>query len=237
MRHPELREIFMEEHRFIDRAFDRLICRDSNCVDIGCHIGSVLSEFCKRAPDGHHVAVEAVPEKAAWLKRKFPDVDVHHCALSDHEGQITFYEDRKRPGFSGLGRSSSDGAVEEITVPCSTLDRVVEDRRVDFIKIDVEGAEELVLRGSGNVLANQRPTIVFESGPAGAEHLGLSVAGLFQYVTDELNYRVYTPRGFCESSSALTEAEFLEAHKYPFTAFNYLALPSEQEQESGRDSR
>jgi hypothetical protein len=49
--------------------------------------------------------------------------------------------------------------------------------RVDAIKIDVEGAEELVLRGAIRCLTTQRPVVIFEFNPGCASRLGLSPWG------------------------------------------------------------
>src|SRR5262249_22120935 len=65
-KHPELRDV-MEEHSHIDRLLPRVISDKTNCADIGCHLGSMLSEMVRLAPNGRHVAVEPVPYKTAWL--------------------------------------------------------------------------------------------------------------------------------------------------------------------------
>lgn len=100
-KHPELQEIYMESQR-IKQAMQYLIKPSYNCIDVGCHLGSTLSQILKLAPYGHHTAFEAIPYKVRWLKQKFPDVDVREMALSDTPGQVTFYINTSRSGFSGL---------------------------------------------------------------------------------------------------------------------------------------
>jgi hypothetical protein len=47
------------------------------------------------------------------------------------------------------------------------LDEIIpEDVSIEFIKIDVEGAEAAVLRGASNLLRSQQPVVVFECDPA-----------------------------------------------------------------------
>src|SRR5882672_2577872 len=101
LRHPELRELHLEDDR-MHEAMRRLIRPESNCIDIGCHIGATLSLILKLAPRGKHFAFEPVPQKAAWLAGKFPEVIVKPMALSDQTGPLTFTENITRPGFSGL---------------------------------------------------------------------------------------------------------------------------------------
>lgn len=209
--------------------YDRFIKPNTNCVDVGCHIGSVLAEFCKRAPQGNHYAFEAVPHKATFLQRKFPRAHVVQCAVSDHEGTVTFYEDKQRPGFSGLGRTKDGCEQNALTVPCRTLDRVIpSDHVIGLIKIDVEGAEELVLRGGFHTISQHRPVIIFESTPKGAEKLDLSTEGLFNLVHNNLKYEVYTPGAIISGHPPLSLSEFADAHRYPFAAFNFVGIPLQQ---------
>jgi len=77
-----------------------------------------------------------------------------------------------------------------IQVKCRTLDSIVGELNVepDFLKIDVEGFEHLVLRGASRVLSSFRPRIVLEANPGapGAEVTQiLSKHGYgFQNITD-----------------------------------------------------
>jgi len=65
-------------------------------------------------------------------------------------------------------------------VQTDTLDQLLEENgvtRVDAIKIDVEGAEELVLRGAIRCLTAQSPIVIFEFNPESAALQGLSPWG------------------------------------------------------------
>lgn len=94
---------------------------DANCLDIGCHLGSMLSEIVRLAPRGNHIAFEAIPEKVSFLRRKFPGVRIHDTALSDEEGTSSFFINEKRTGFSGLARHG-EGVFRETVVRCRRLD-------------------------------------------------------------------------------------------------------------------
>src|SRR5688572_28907092 len=67
LRHPELREIYLEGER-IDKLMQVTITDGMNCIDVGCHLGSVLQRIIRLSPTGRHVAVEPLPYKAAWLR-------------------------------------------------------------------------------------------------------------------------------------------------------------------------
>jgi len=122
-------------------------------IDIGAcdpRVGSLSRGFYDLGWRGIHF--EPHPVYAAALRADRPDEDVRQIALGDTEGSIPFFlvpvegnstgvaEFAKRPGL----------AVEEIRVPCSTLRSAcdaVASREVHWLKIDVEGMEEAVLRG------------------------------------------------------------------------------------------
>jgi FkbM family methyltransferase len=225
LRHPELRELHLEDDR-MHETMRRLIKSDSNCIDIGCHIGATLSLILKLAPPGKHFAFEPVPQKAAWLQKKFPEVTVKQMALSEQSGPLTFTENITRPGFSGfISTTEPADHTRQITVDCDRLDNVIpSDHRVDFIKIDVEGAELLVLRGAMQTIGRCHPAIVFESGPGGAKKFGFTREQLFSFLTTDLGYSIYFFKDFLSGSSPLALATFEDASRYPFKAFNYVAI-------------
>jgi FkbM family methyltransferase len=221
-----LHETYIEGDR-IEEAMRRILKPDSNCIDIGCHIGSSLSLMLRYAPRGRHIAFEPIPLKANWLRQKFPEVDVKNMALGDKRERLTFYQNASRPGFSGLAKdSASEDEIVELTVDCEMLDNVAaSDRRFAFVKIDVEGAELLVLKGARQLIARDRPIILFESSHDGAPRLGLNREDLFNFFVVELGYRVFYIKDFLETRAPLDLAGFQKAAVYPFQAFNFLAAP------------
>ena len=147
-------------------------------------------------------------------------------ALSDQTGPLTFTENITRPGFSGFISTTNEGdQTRQYTVDCDRLDNVIPaDHRVDFMKIDVEGAELFVLRGARATIDRCRPAIVFECGPGGAKKFGSTRGELFSYFTEQLGYRVYFFKDFLSSGNPLDLAAFEAAGRYRFKAFNYLAI-------------
>jgi FkbM family methyltransferase len=225
-KHPELRKMLNESGQ-IDRALERLVTRTSNCIDVGCHIGVMLSQLIRLAPQGRHMAFEPVPAKAAWLRRKFPEVEIHQVALSDTPGQITFFENLTRSGFSGF-KATPDEADEtvEYVVECRPLDDFRKpDRPVSFLKIDVEGAEFLVLRGAVEILKHDRPAMVFESIIGNVEKFGQTRRDFFEFLTGEFRYSIFIAEDFLAGGEPLNWDRFDEAHHYPFKANNFLGIP------------
>ncbi|MEC9373965.1 MAG: FkbM family methyltransferase, partial [Planctomycetota bacterium] len=96
---------------------------------------------------------------------------------------------------------------------------------VNFIKLDVEGAEELALKGAVQTIRRCKPAILFESVPGGAERYGRSRRDLFDLITGTLEYDVWFIVDYLERGEPTDWARFDESHTYPFQACNYLALP------------
>lgn len=225
-RHPELHEIHLEDAR-IQRVLERHLRPDSHCVDVGAHYGSMLSAIVRLAPRGHHTAFEAMPEKAAFLRRKFPEVAIRAMALSSEPGRASFHVNTRRSGFSGFGRHGDAGdAYRVIEVRCGTLDEEMPDEpRIDLLKVDVEGAEERVLRGGRRFLTRHAPLLLFECGPSGALTLGRTPTDLYRLLTEELGYDVWLLKDHLAGAGPVDRARFEAALVYPFQAFNWVALP------------
>ncbi|CAA9520402.1 MAG: hypothetical protein AVDCRST_MAG91-2162 [uncultured Sphingomonadaceae bacterium] len=201
----------------------RLCKPGATFVDIGAHIGSTFAEVRHHLPTVKIIAVEAIPDKAKHLKAKFPWAQIICGALSEKEGEVSFFVNVEQSGYSSLARNGS--AVREITVPSIRLDQVVLADDVDVIKLDVEGAELGVLRGAGDLVARCRPTIMFESGPG--EVLGYSHEALFDWFVEH-DYHIVLPNRLPHSGRPLTKEGFLEAHEYPFRSLNYFAVAAER---------
>lgn len=152
---------------------ETLISPSDAFVDVGAHIGSWSLYFALR---GHHVhAFEAHPELAGFvhdgaaLNHVSDRVSVEACAIGDHDGSVIW----RNPMNSESGGGGSivcdyrGTAVDHLTVPMRTLDSFgfehFGSRRVGLLKIDVEGAESLVLAGAGGLLRQHNPILLFEA--------------------------------------------------------------------------
>lgn len=92
-------------------------------------------------------------------------IEQHFCACADTVGTAVLYYNPLVPLTSGAsivrpGIGSS--------VSLSTVDAIASNRKIDAIKIDVEGAEELVLAGAANVVQHHRPVLIIETLSAAA---------------------------------------------------------------------
>jgi len=142
--------------------------RTSNCVDAGCHGGSMLRRMLRVAPEGQHVAVEPIPHLAEALQQKFPTVTVHEAALSDRAGTADFDIIDDDLALSGFGRKSiAAGKMRSRTISVRTVrldDLLSPELPVHLVKIDVEGAELPVLEGAVQTLKRWKPHVLLEHG-------------------------------------------------------------------------
>jgi FkbM family methyltransferase len=198
------------EHLRLLLAFS--LSADSNCIDVGSHRGEVLREMVRLAPLGKHIAYEPVPASHAQLVSDFPGVDVRQAAASNVNGEAEFTLVRDLTSYSGLLERKYPRAVdlEKITVRTETLDSgLAADYVPRLIKIDVEGAERLVLEGAVATLRRNRPIVWFEHGAGGSERYGTRPADVHRLLTD-VGMRIFDADGKGPYSEAAFDAMFHE---------------------------
>ena len=146
-------------------------------VDIGAHIGYYsLKAAPVVGPGGRVIAVEPNPETVRRLRDNIRAsvaasvVSVQPVACSDVEATLDlFAASRNNTGETSLSHTNASQAglsVASYRVRSRPLDDIVKESgvaRVDAVKIDVEGAEYLVLKGAHETLKRYHPVIIVES--------------------------------------------------------------------------
>lgn len=228
VRNPELTSMF-HEHRYVDLLLDHLVQPAWTCIDGGAHIGAVTARFFALAPAQRHLVIEPVPRKAAWLRAKYPRAEIHQVALGDVSSSQRFYEDDRHSAFSSLRPQPDEhasGAAHSYDVDVVMLDDLVGTRRVDLVKLDLEGAELLALRGARQVLTSSRPVVIFECGPAPVlDSFGYDRTDLWDALHDA-DYDVYLAQDVAFGREPMGRDEFRRAGTYPFPGFNFVGLPA-----------
>lgn len=205
-----------------DRLIPTLCPKNGTFVDIGAHIGSILSAVHHHAPDAKIIAFEADPSKIKHLKSRYPYCELFDVALGEREGTAEFQINTSASGYNSLVIEKGK-SLPSISVRVTALDDLLGDRAVDLMKIDVEGAELGVLIGGEKLIQNNKPTIMFESTGVGVNALGYSAQLLWQWLTDR-GYQVFTPDRLAHDAPPLALDAFLDGHQYPFHTHNYFAV-------------
>lgn len=152
----------------------KLLVHDGDVVwDIGANIGLFSFAAALQAGSlGSILAVEAdtwnvgLLRRSAFRTKAGAKVQVLPAAASDRVGVASFsiaVRSRSTSYLDAAGGTTQTGGVRETqTVPTVTLDHLLEHFPApDLVKVDVEGAEALVLAGAGEVL-RRRPRILCE---------------------------------------------------------------------------
>jgi len=89
------------------------------------------------------------------------------------------------------------------------LDEVIPlDIKIDFIKIDVEGAELGVLKGATRLLKKYLPIVIFEFGLGASDFYGTKPADMFNLLTKEVGLKISLLKSFIKNSDSLSLKEF-----------------------------
>jgi len=202
----------LEYDRLTIKIMSQTIQPKSNCVDVGCHKGEILDIILKLAPNGNHYAFEPIPIFFEHLKHKYSShVSVYPYALADKEEYTTFQFVKNAPAYSGIKKRKYDVEnpdIEEINVELKKLDEIIPaDVAIDFIKIDVEGAELGVLQGAKNILIKNKPVIIFEFGLGASDFYNTKPVDIYNLLVDEIGLQIYTLKGWLANDKGLSLTE------------------------------
>jgi FkbM family methyltransferase len=122
---------------------------------------------------------------------RLTNVLAYPVALTETKGKAWLYH-HPNVGCDSLGRDHSFTETAE-DIRTESLDNVLHNRsidHVDVIKMDVQGAEELVLRGAKTILSSKHPVVIFEVYPEGTIPLRLRPYGAWEFL-DSLGYKFF----------------------------------------------
>ncbi|MDW8068964.1 MAG: FkbM family methyltransferase [Anaerolineae bacterium] len=139
------------------------------CVDVGAHLGYFILLMAYLVGDtGRVFAFEALPENVRWLKENvalngFTDrVTIENQAITDGKQSVVhLHAPLQYTSEWSIVRPSP--IARSIAVRATSLEQYfAQGPRVDFIKIDIEGAEFMALQGSQTILRHHRPLCLVE---------------------------------------------------------------------------
>ena len=144
------------------------------CVDVGAHVGYFTLLLAKLVGEhGHVIAFEAHPENAEQIRSNVringyeARVQVENMAVSDgNYHRVKLFPGRKHSSaeWNIVGHDVEGNPTQpELDVPATSLDSYFPPgSRVDFVKMDIEGAEAQALRGMRRLLQEYKPLVFVE---------------------------------------------------------------------------
>jgi FkbM family methyltransferase len=135
-------------------------------LDCGANVGA-YTRVALDAGAKVVVAIEPGPENLEALRRNFPQeiasgkVVVVPKGVWDREDVLTLKVDPKNTAANTFVMQLEDGHAT-VEAPLTTIDKLVEElglERVDYIKMDIEGAEQRALTGAAATLAKFHPRL------------------------------------------------------------------------------
>ncbi len=135
-----------------DEADSLLAPSQGYFLDLGAYNGDTILRYSALFPGFNGmIAVEPDKRNMRKLKENTSDLDVEciQAFISDKEGTVL--------SGTNLGRGTSADKGDKIEVPAVTIDGIVKDRPVSFIKFDVEGSELEALCGGAKSIAEYKP--------------------------------------------------------------------------------
>jgi len=178
------------------------VSKGMTAIDVGAHIGLLSVIMAKKVgTPGKVFSFEPTPSTFALLTKTIEINEVSNIvkpinkAVADKAGQTSFYvTDIAAHNSNSLSNNKREyGNEKKIDVELVSLDDLAIDKKltkVDFIKIDAEGAEYAVLKGAQVLLAKHRPKVILALHPNSIVNFGDSLSQIWDYILDK-NYRVF----------------------------------------------
>lgn len=170
-------------------TFCKLVHEGMTVVDVGAHIG-IYSLIASRrvGRKGKVIAIEASPANATLLRRHLKinqctNVEVIEAAIGDRTGDITFiYRPNATDPVAFANSLAYDISGRRANIPMMKLDDICHLVSPGLVKVDIEGAELLAMRGASGLLTSCRPTVIVAVHPEPLRMLGASPKELVDYM-------------------------------------------------------
>jgi FkbM family methyltransferase len=191
------------------KLVEKLLKKDDVVLDIGANIGYYTLIFARLAKEVF--AVEPDPYTFKLLKKNvasnnYKNVELFQAAVTNYTGNCKLYLSNKNRSNNRIYDANENSRV--LTVPTIKLDDYFKGK-IDFIKIDVEGAEGMVMSGALNILQNNPDLKIFsEFYPKALAMNAVNAEGYLKILEDQ-GFKFYD----VNLNKATTKSELLK--NYP----------------------
>jgi FkbM family methyltransferase len=181
-----LREDYEPEYRLLLR----ILRPGMVFVDVGSNAGAFSFAASRMVgAKGCVLAFEPGPNCYRLLSEsvrlnQFANVRIFNQALSNVNGKAELFMHYGKENSLGLGRSESQDVVS-IPITTMTLQHIYDQQsldRLDFIKIDAEGAQQLVIEGAIELIKTHLPSFLIKNNIGACRRLELEPSGGFNHL-------------------------------------------------------
>lgn len=167
--------LLAEQERRIYGSGEQGVRAGDVVLDGGANVG-VFTREALTAGAKLVVAIEPAPENLECLRRNFRAeieagrVIVYPKGVWDREEALTLYINPRNSTVDSF--VARPGTVEQPAIPLTTIDKLAAElklEKIDFIKLDIEGAESKALAGAAAVLKQFKPRLAVSSYHSGEE--------------------------------------------------------------------
>ena len=187
-------EDLIGRHILMSGKFDRSIVQvlldnartDDVLLDIGANIGYVSACFLAKVKGSTACCIEPQPGVVDLLRKNMAQfgnrADVMQFGLADRDGTLRFHVDAANRGASQI---SEEGETE---IPVREARNVLKAmKKIDLIKIDVEGFEKVIFQSIGEELKRLQPRAILFEDQTGAA----APDGVIGSILTAAGYRIY----------------------------------------------
>lgn len=230
----KLRDI---EHRLVEEKemelLPHIIQEGDTVFDIGANYAYYTERLSKLVGNSGKVyAFEPIPftyEVCDLIvdKLKLSNVSLYQKGVSDHTGTISFSVPKLDFGGISAGQAHITGrTIEEskkknyydfdseeiINCEIVDLDSFVGEKvdRLKFVKIDIEGAEYMALKGMESLVKKYQPILLLEIQPAFLDGFGIDQIVFKNYLTKDLGYDIFVMDPSVKKIKPYTSETFLD---------------------------
>lgn len=205
-------------------------------LDIGANVGLHTTLLSELVVNGRVIAFEPVREMAEKLSancafNRADNVTLIESALGEEAGSADIQVNQGDPGMEGTNSMIASVHVtnkpdhyQRRSIPVCRLDDIADklglSERIDFIKIDTEGFEPMVIRGGLKILRKTRPAMLVEAHSMRLREVGLT----FNWYSETFpDYHIFMVHALTPANPYL-RIEPLQGEP-PEIAVNLLLLP------------
>ena len=152
---------------------------DPTIIDLGAYIGDTVIYFKKLYPKARIVAVEPLPENLELLRKnveenQLEEVEIVEGVVAGREGEMEIFTDENENGWTSMTGIHNGGwggqqKSKKLKVKSFILDNLI-DKKIDLIKMDVEGMEDQIVRSCRKI--NMINRLIIEYHPVGRRDEG-----------------------------------------------------------------